>query len=608
MSVANASGPSNSFSEVVRHVAANRALWVGAAVLAALVLNLASDPFLTARSLTDPDNATRLLQVNALLEGAGWYDLRLPRLGLPDVLMSHWSRVADAPLAVLLSVERWITGDASADTLTRYIWPVLLMAAMFALVARETERLAGPRAAGILLFLAATSTFATFQFAPGRIDHHNLQILGASGGMIVLYRALLYGHGAVLAGVLLGFGLVIGYEAMALTIAVVGFAVAVAATQPRHLPTMARVLTSLTATLFVGLVINQHPADWLAPACDALGINLVLFAAIGTVATWGAARLAPDASLSTRLALLAAGGAVAAVAYAVPNPACLAGPMAAVDPAIRDIWLIHVEEGASLLSFGAKHPSVSVTYVIVLVGALVLTSRQAVQTRAAADIVAAGAVAMAGVYCTIFIKFFPYAVWLTLPVYALALARLRGTGTVPVRTVQLAGAILLSHGTLLTLSDSGIRAVRAATDGLAPSKTQGRVAIKSKTIHCNARSDIRALNRLPAGRIMNGIDLGPLIAVDTHHRALVGPYHRLDRQILTWHRIFAGAPKDSIRELLEGPYDYVALCAQPEHRIGRPTSLRRFLTKNADHPALEPVDIGETVKPLKVWRIVRPAT
>lgn len=587
-------------------IADNRLLWVVLAVLATLVLNMANDPLLTARSLTDPDNATRIVQVNALLSGASWYDLRLDQIGLPDPLVSHWSRVVDAPLAALFTIERYLTGDSTADTGTRYIWPVILMAVMFGLVARETERFGGTRATVILLFLAATSTFATFQFTPGRIDHHNLQIIGAAGGLIVLYRALHTGHGAMLAGALLGFGLVIGFEAMPLVVAVVGLTVLITALIPRHLPTMARTMVSLASTLTVGLALNQAPWHWLTPACDALGLNLVALAAIGALTLAGVVRHGAAWSLAVRLGILAAGGGVAISVYVWLNPACAAGPMAAVDPAIRPIWLVHVREGMSLFKFAAKEPAPAIVYVIILVGAFGLVSREWLKTRSAADALAVAAIGLAGIYCTIFIKFFPYAVWLALPVFAVAIARLGDFRSIPQRTVHLAAAMLVSHGTLLVLISSALGPVTGALASTSVTAEPRTAKVTRKTIHCDVRSDIAKLRALPPGRIMNGIDLGPYIAADTEHRVLVGPYHRLDAQIVAWHRILSARVEEGVSELRAGPYDYIVLCAQPPRRSGpEPKSLRGYLSAGHTHPALEPIPIGKTERPLRAWRIVR---
>src|SRR5262252_3763535 len=51
------------------------------------------------RTVGDPDDAVRLETVRELLHGASWFDTTLPRIGAPTPLVSHWSRLVDAPLA-----------------------------------------------------------------------------------------------------------------------------------------------------------------------------------------------------------------------------------------------------------------------------------------------------------------------------------------------------------------------------------------------------------------------------------------------------------------------------------------------------------------------------
>ena len=46
-------------------------------------------------SLADTDDNMRLMQVRALLDGQGWYDLRNYRLNPPVGFDIHWSRIVD---------------------------------------------------------------------------------------------------------------------------------------------------------------------------------------------------------------------------------------------------------------------------------------------------------------------------------------------------------------------------------------------------------------------------------------------------------------------------------------------------------------------------------
>jgi hypothetical protein len=64
--------------------------------------------------LGDTDDAVRLVTVRELLAGAPWFDTTLPRVGAPEPLLSHWSRLIDAPLACLIAVLTPIFGPEAA--------------------------------------------------------------------------------------------------------------------------------------------------------------------------------------------------------------------------------------------------------------------------------------------------------------------------------------------------------------------------------------------------------------------------------------------------------------------------------------------------------------
>jgi hypothetical protein len=165
--------------------------------------------------LGDPDDAVRLVTVRELLAGAPWFDTTLPRIGAPEPLLSHWSRLIDAPLAMLIGLLSPLLGRDGAELATRIVWPMLPFFALALIVAREAQRRAGWVAAAFVLFLVVTSATALAQFRPGRIDHHNVQILCAVAGSLFLARSCDDRRAGWIAGALLGLGLAIGYEAIA---------------------------------------------------------------------------------------------------------------------------------------------------------------------------------------------------------------------------------------------------------------------------------------------------------------------------------------------------------------------------------------------------------
>src|ERR1700730_17245642 len=87
------------------------------------------------------DDAMRLVQVRDWIGGQGWVDLFQHRLDPPGASM-HWSRVVDVPLAGLILLLRPLIGTHGAETVTLFLWPLLLLAAalmVVAAIAPETD-------------------------------------------------------------------------------------------------------------------------------------------------------------------------------------------------------------------------------------------------------------------------------------------------------------------------------------------------------------------------------------------------------------------------------------------------------------------------------------
>ena len=131
----------------------------------------------TTGAFIDPDDAMRAVQVRDLLNGQSWFDMTSVRLDPPHGMFSHWSRVVDAPLAALEAFFRIFFSAETAERITRLVFPLALLATLYALAARNARILGGDaaRLPAILLTFLSGAMFGQFQ--PGRIDHHAPQIV-----------------------------------------------------------------------------------------------------------------------------------------------------------------------------------------------------------------------------------------------------------------------------------------------------------------------------------------------------------------------------------------------------------------------------------------------
>src|SRR4051794_36963446 len=127
-------------------------------------------------ALGDTDDNMRIMQVQALLHGQGWYDLRNYRMNPPFGANIHWSRLVDLPIAGLIVVLRPFLGGASAERWAVAIAPLLPYLLLLFSLALTARRLLGPTAyplAFLTLFFAGSTNG---MFMPERIDHHGWQL------------------------------------------------------------------------------------------------------------------------------------------------------------------------------------------------------------------------------------------------------------------------------------------------------------------------------------------------------------------------------------------------------------------------------------------------
>src|SRR6266849_10510789 len=97
-------------------------------------------------SFLSPDNAMRLVEVRALLDGAPWFDPHEPRIAPPLGYDTHWSRLIDAGIAGLIVLFRQLVAPDLAERLARCIWPLLLSGPAVFAVTTIAVRLGGPGA------------------------------------------------------------------------------------------------------------------------------------------------------------------------------------------------------------------------------------------------------------------------------------------------------------------------------------------------------------------------------------------------------------------------------------------------------------------------------
>ncbi|HET7083331.1 MAG TPA: hypothetical protein VFI23_01060 [Rhizomicrobium sp.] len=496
----------------------NRSLWVWPAWLlfAVPALWFARAELASGFGSLDTDSAMRLAQVRDLLAGQGWFDTVQHRMNAPYGLAMHWSRLADAPPALL---------SLLSERLALTAWPLLLFGAALYLLARLAGRLGGHIAAGAVLVLALLCAEVYATFAPGNIDHHGLQLalmLAALTG-VVERRPLLT---AVAVAVSLGVGL----ETLPYALLAIGFSVFDRVNARRF-------GLSLAGTALLLLVATTADPYRFHPVCDTYSLfYAVLLAAGGIgVAAIGFLPRHRGAALAG-LAILLAGLSV------LLNPACLAGPYGGLDPRLQTLFFARINEAHPVWQFFRLAPSQTIGgYGYALLALAFCFALPAGRAKWAVTGFASLALAVA----TLQYRATPFALMFVLPGLAAALVRL----TEKRSPVLLAAALILANGVMFTLLATLAEGQAAVT---------ARANAFARQVACGAEPAMAPLKTMPRGRVAGFVDQGPAILAYTPDSAIAGPYHRDAAGILDTYEIFAG--KNPRAVLARRGVDYLMTC------------------------------------------------
>jgi hypothetical protein len=573
-----------------------RALTIASLAVAALVCAILCYGPTILPGFRDTDDATRLEMVRELLGGQGWYNQAIWRLNPPHGVWMHWSRLLDGGIAGLMLALRQVMPAIAAEYWTRYVWPLIWIFPAVA-GALALARNLGARSA---VFLAAAVMLVDLnayrQFVPGRIDHHNLQITMAVVAMACATARAQRPAWAMVGAAAAALGLAIGLEAMplqALIAASYGLALIRDRAEARVAVRYGLTLAGVTLALFL---IQTPPPRWPLSFCDALALNLTAAVFVGGAGLALAGAMAGRLGAGRRAALLVAVGAGALAAYLALDPACIHGPFAAMNPAVRPFWFNRIQEVQPLnrmmvLQRGAAIAA-AILLVLSLASAVYLAARQWPRKGAAPDI--ASLLMLAAVIEACITAWFAwrmqdYVYWLGLPAFAAALSWLAARRMRDLMLPSAAVALLLSPVALGAAVEGGLNVSHAH-----------RLLVVNAGPRCFARRAYRQLATLPPGNVLAPQDLGPFILVYTRDSAVVAPYHRMSNQILAMHNVWNAPPALAEARVRALGADYVVDCP-PYPLVAAPGTFGTLLRKAPPPAWLTPLSPTKSI--LKIYRV-----
>lgn len=549
-------------------------------------------------SLSDTDDNMRLMQVRALLNGQGWYDLRQYRLNPPTGFDMHWSRIVDLPLAALILLFKPFVGMVMAEKLACGIAPLLPLSVTMAGLAFTVRRLVSPVAWPLALIFLLLCTATVLMFMPNRIDHHGWQLACLS----ITVAGLADPHqrrSGIIVGLASAVSLSIGLEMLPYA-AGAGAIMALRWVWDRAEAERLSVYgLALAGGSALGYVLFASDANAVL-RCDALTpVWLSVMIEAGTL-LFILARINPDGR-AIRLGLAAAAGVAIIAAFAIVFPQCLGRPEQ-VSPELARNWLNNVREAKPIYTHPWRNAvPVAALPIIGLIGAIIATWRAARTDRFAAwaavllftlfagglmlwQVRAGGAAQLLAV---------PGAVALGWIVFPWCL----GHRSVLVRVFGTVAAFMIVSGAFVGF---------VVKYGVPDKPTVRTKSINRASAWCPTIPALSPLNRLTPQTIFTFVDLGPRLITVTHHSAVAGPYHRNGNAILDVQHAFSRTPDEFRAIAKRRGATLLLICPNmPESTIYSVRHRKGFYARliKGEVPAwLEPVALP-TKSPLKLWRI-----
>ena len=492
-------------------------------------------------ALSDTDDNMRFAQVQALLHGQGWYDLRQHRIDPPAGISIHWSRLVDLPIAALMLILQPIVGGQEAARWSCAIAPMLALGAALYGVMLTARRLVDRWAfflAGSILVFANTTML---MWMPMRIDHHGWQL----ASLIIAVAGMADGkkfRGGLTAGFATAFSLTIGLELLPY-LAVVGALIllwwVIEGDQANRLRGYGLSLAAGTAFgyLVFGSFDNaQYLCDALTPVylSTLVGAGAILFA-LGSFAF---------AERWLRIVAALAAGAAICGFYAGAFPQCLGRPEH-LPPEADKLWFSHIKEAKPLYQHGWRiaFPTLSLS-IIGVIGAAWSFWR----ARGTEKAVPWALVFLLSLFSALLLF------WQTragpgsqlmgvIGATALGWPMLNWTlahRSVLVRVFGSVAVFLLVSGSFSALIVQNVPERRSAY----------RKKVDMANRRCPTLPALRPIAALPPATILTFTDLGPRLIAVTHHSAIAGPYHRAADAILDVQHSFRATDPEVAHEVM----------------------------------------------------------
>jgi hypothetical protein len=512
----------------------------------------------------DSDDVLRLVQIRDFLSGQGWFDLMQYRLGLDGGTLMHWSRLVDAPIAIMISIFSGFTTQETAETAALFVWPLLMTLPVIYGFASASRSIGGTKNSAIIGAIGAVVfIFWTGKFKPGAIDHHNVQLAIFALSVAILldrtYPWISYGF----AGFLSALALAIGAETTPLIAAICAIvAVTWAWYGGKTLRRPTRIFSlSMGLSLTVIFFGTTPPHLYNQVVCDALSMGFYALGITGSAGLFFASALLSYKSRFIRFCSLAVIGVVVGVVALVVAPQCLQSPLADLDPFLVKMWLNNIVEARSILALLEGQPYSVFNYYMVPLLAIILCLYKIsnkIQTEQHLKLLLllclATGISLLQVRATLFANL------VAMIAMAVLVADFRTQANADPKNVKKSlvfiFSALVSLPIIWTLVWIGLSAVFTEQKKSA-SNTGSKKDIQ---LACKTPEAFQVLAAEPKGVVSSPSNFGATVLRYTHHHAISAPYHRNQLGLLAEIKSSVATPSEAEVILKNAKVTHLVFC------------------------------------------------
>ncbi|MDH5750631.1 MAG: hypothetical protein OEY85_15080 [Rhodospirillales bacterium] len=425
-------------------------------------------------------------------------------------------------------VEPWAGRDVATISAAIAVPSLLYLLALMAL-GWLARLLLDPQDIIIALFIGVMAIPAVLQFIPGRVDHHQWQLLFAVVSMGALANIFIRPSSVaapLLAGFVFALGLWVGGGIVPWIAAfnaslIVHWMLA----GDRSIRSGHHFSSALLASSVLLIVISRPVTDWFNTECDSFSLVYVGVAGI-TFLFWTGLRLGAGQLRSGMARMIASFGfaSVLGIVYFLAFSGCRGGPFVGIDPLVSELWMSNIAEMRSVFSILDNDPYEFVAWMALPLIALGVSVAGIFQSRehhrsmwVMFFIYVTIGILLSGIYIRFISATHLFSIVPGSYLIACLWKRLR---KVRMAAARLVGMIALPL--ILGLGPWAFTAIGAKGDS-----SSKPVAINSP--HCNLREIVGTLSLQGDGSprlIASFIDFGSEILFRTNHEVLAAPYHR----------------------------------------------------------------------------------